>query len=158
MARGGTVGLDIATGEPCDPATAGIYDNYLVKRQARCAHRGCFITAFRTPAATEVALRTRDMRHMRAGNAKVSPCHPALLTAHGRDLVDDGGASTCVSRHASTFTCIVLRTPGCFTLCAGCQAVRVEPAQVLESAPVVASQLLLVDEVIRAGMNMRRQG
>ena len=35
-ARGGTaVGLDIATGEPCDPATAGIYDNYLVKRQAR---------------------------------------------------------------------------------------------------------------------------
>ncbi len=29
-------------------------------------------------------------------------------------------------------------------------------AQVLDSAPVVASQLLLVDEVIRAGMNMRK--
>ncbi len=29
--------------------------------------------------------------------------------------------------------------------------------QVIQSAPVVASQLLLVDEVIRAGINMRRQ-
>lgn len=29
--------------------------------------------------------------------------------------------------------------------------------QILQSAPVVASQLLLVDEVLRAGMNMRRQ-
>ena len=28
--------------------------------------------------------------------------------------------------------------------------------QMLQSAPVVASQLLLVDEVIRAGMNMRK--
>jgi len=28
--------------------------------------------------------------------------------------------------------------------------------QVLQSAPVIASQLLLVDEVLRAGMNMRR--
>lgn len=28
--------------------------------------------------------------------------------------------------------------------------------QMLHSAPVVASQLLLVDEVIRAGMNMRK--
>lgn len=54
------VGLDLATGEPCDPATAGVYDSVLVKRQ------------------------------------------------------------------------------------------------VLNSAPVVASQLLLVDEVMRAGINMRR--
>lgn len=29
--------------------------------------------------------------------------------------------------------------------------------QILQSAPIVASQLLLVDEVLRAGMNMRRQ-
>jgi len=54
------VGLDLATGEACDPATAGVFDNVLVKRQ------------------------------------------------------------------------------------------------VLNSAPVVASQLLLVDEVMRAGINMRR--
>jgi T-complex protein 1 subunit zeta len=31
--RGGVVGFDIATGEPLDPALAGIYDNYNVKRQ-----------------------------------------------------------------------------------------------------------------------------
>ncbi|KAI8467425.1 MAG: chaperonin complex component [Monoraphidium minutum] len=30
---GAPVGLDIATGEPLDPTTAGIYDNYNVKRQ-----------------------------------------------------------------------------------------------------------------------------
>ncbi len=60
MARGNKVGLDIATGEPLDPALAGIYDNLIVKRQ------------------------------------------------------------------------------------------------MLQSAPVVASQLLLTDEVIRAGMNMRK--
>lgn len=30
--------------------------------------------------------------------------------------------------------------------------------QVLLSAPVIASQLLLVDEVMRAGINMRKQG
>lgn len=30
--------------------------------------------------------------------------------------------------------------------------------QILNSAPVMASQLLLVDEVIRAGINMRRRG
>ncbi|GBF89435.1 T-complex 1 subunit zeta [Raphidocelis subcapitata] len=30
---GAPVGLDIATGEPLDPQTAGIYDNYCVKRQ-----------------------------------------------------------------------------------------------------------------------------
>jgi len=38
VARGGTAGIDIATGDPCDPATAGIYDNYLVKRQARALY------------------------------------------------------------------------------------------------------------------------
>ena len=27
------VGIDVSTGEPLDPAAAGIYDNYLVKRQ-----------------------------------------------------------------------------------------------------------------------------
>lgn len=58
---GSPVGLDIATGEPLDPATAGIYDNYCVKRQ------------------------------------------------------------------------------------------------IIQSAPVIASQLLLVDEVMRAGMNMRKR-
>lgn len=31
--RGSTVGLDIATGEPLDPVTAGVYDNFNVKRQ-----------------------------------------------------------------------------------------------------------------------------
>lgn len=30
--------------------------------------------------------------------------------------------------------------------------------QILQSAPVIACQLLLVDEVIRAGINMRKQG
>ena len=30
--------------------------------------------------------------------------------------------------------------------------------QVLQSAPVVAAQLLLVDEVLRAGANMRKAG
>ena len=30
--------------------------------------------------------------------------------------------------------------------------------QIIQSAPIVASQLLLVDEVIRAGMNMRKGG
>jgi len=56
------IGLDIATGEPMDPQTAGVYDCYIVKRQ------------------------------------------------------------------------------------------------MLQSAPIIASQLLLVDEVLRAGMNMRRGG
>jgi T-complex protein 1 subunit zeta len=31
--RGNVVGFDIATGEPLDPQMAGIYDNYIVKRQ-----------------------------------------------------------------------------------------------------------------------------
>lgn len=56
------VGLDVNTGEALDPAAAGIYDNYLVKRQ------------------------------------------------------------------------------------------------ILQSGPIVASQLLLVDEVMRAGINMRKAG
>ena len=55
-------GLDCATGEPMDPAMAGIYDNYIVKKQ------------------------------------------------------------------------------------------------IMQSAPIICSQLLLVDEVIRAGMNMRPRG
>lgn len=59
---GNPVGLDLTTGEPVDPQTAGVYDNYSVKRQ------------------------------------------------------------------------------------------------ILQSAPVVAEQLLLVDEVVRAGVNMRKQG
>ena len=58
--QGNRVGLDISTGEPLDPQMAGIYDNYLVKKQ------------------------------------------------------------------------------------------------IIQSAPVIASQLLLVDEVMRAGMNMRK--
>ena len=29
--------------------------------------------------------------------------------------------------------------------------------QIMQSAPIICSQLLLVDEVIRAGMNMRRR-
>ena len=33
VARGNKVGLDVATGEPMDPALAGIYDNLSVKRQ-----------------------------------------------------------------------------------------------------------------------------
>lgn len=59
---GNVVGLDVSTGEALDPAAAGIYDNYLVKRQ------------------------------------------------------------------------------------------------ILQSGPIVASQLLLVDEVMRAGINMRKAG
>lgn len=31
--RGNVVGFDVATGEAMDPATAGVYDNYIVKRQ-----------------------------------------------------------------------------------------------------------------------------
>ncbi|GIL76824.1 hypothetical protein Vretimale_8704 [Volvox reticuliferus] len=31
--RGNAVGFDVSTGEPMDPSTAGVYDNYLVKRQ-----------------------------------------------------------------------------------------------------------------------------
>ena len=31
--RGSKVGLDITTGEPLDPQMAGIFDNYLVKKQ-----------------------------------------------------------------------------------------------------------------------------
>lgn len=33
QADGNTVGLDLATGEPFDPTTEGIWDNYRVKRQ-----------------------------------------------------------------------------------------------------------------------------
>ena len=61
-AGGGAVGLDLTTGEATDPTLAGVFDNYLVKRQ------------------------------------------------------------------------------------------------MLQSAPVIASQLLLVDEVMRAGVNTRKQG
>ena len=60
--KGVVCGLDCATGEPMDPAMAGIYDNYIVKKQ------------------------------------------------------------------------------------------------IMQSAPIICSQLLLVDEVIRAGMNMRPRG
>ncbi|MEW5305522.1 MAG: hypothetical protein WDW36_008056 [Sanguina aurantia] len=31
--RGNIVGLDVSTGEPMEPAVAGVYDNYIVKRQ-----------------------------------------------------------------------------------------------------------------------------
>jgi len=31
--KGNVVGLDVTTGEPLSPSTAGIYDNYIVKRQ-----------------------------------------------------------------------------------------------------------------------------
>jgi len=31
--RGSKVGLDVSTGEPLDPQMAGIFDNYLVKKQ-----------------------------------------------------------------------------------------------------------------------------
>eukprot|EP00198_Chlamydomonas_reinhardtii_P005174 XP_001694510.1 T-complex protein, zeta subunit [Chlamydomonas reinhardtii] len=31
--RGNVVGLDVVTGEPMDPVTVGVYDNYIVKRQ-----------------------------------------------------------------------------------------------------------------------------
>ena len=60
-AKGNKVGLDVTTGEPFDPTTAGVYDNFIVK------------------------------------------------------------------------------------------------AQILHSAPVIATQLLLVDEVMRAGVNMRKR-
>lgn len=39
--RGNVAGLDIDTGEPCDPTVAGIYDNYIVKVQiinSACVH------------------------------------------------------------------------------------------------------------------------
>jgi T-complex protein 1 subunit zeta len=61
VAKGNKVGLDVTTGEPFDPTTAGVYDNFIVK------------------------------------------------------------------------------------------------AQILHSAPVIATQLLLVDEVMRAGVNMRKR-
>eukprot|EP01026_Neomeris_dumetosa_P069963 TRINITY_DN69468_c0_g1_i4.p1 TRINITY_DN69468_c0_g1~~TRINITY_DN69468_c0_g1_i4.p1 ORF type:complete len:556 (-),score=65.64 TRINITY_DN69468_c0_g1_i4:180-1847(-) len=31
--NGNVVGLDISTGEPCDPVMSGVYDNYIVKKQ-----------------------------------------------------------------------------------------------------------------------------
>jgi T-complex protein 1 subunit zeta len=31
--KGNVVGLDVSTGEPMDPKLAGIYDNYIVKKQ-----------------------------------------------------------------------------------------------------------------------------
>ena len=31
--RGNCAGVDVATGEPCDPCAAGIFDNYVVKLQ-----------------------------------------------------------------------------------------------------------------------------
>lgn len=33
QSKGSIVGLDIETGEPMDPTLAGLYDNYIVKRQ-----------------------------------------------------------------------------------------------------------------------------
>ena len=33
QSKGSIVGLDIETGEPMDPSLAGLYDNYIVKRQ-----------------------------------------------------------------------------------------------------------------------------
>ena len=89
MARGGTVGLDIATGEPCDPATAGIYDNYLVKRQARCAHI-IHVTAALwvpscAPSASEPALPCARREAWRAGTAEGGTLPPSLFTpAPGR--------------------------------------------------------------------------
>lgn len=31
--KGNVVGLDVTTGEPCNPTMQGIYDNYIVKKQ-----------------------------------------------------------------------------------------------------------------------------
>lgn len=33
VSKGAVAGLDISTGDPMDPRLAGIYDNYIVKRQ-----------------------------------------------------------------------------------------------------------------------------
>ena len=78
MARGGTVGLDIATGEPCDPATAGIYDNYLVKRQARCAHIIHVTAALLRTQCLRAGASVRETQgmegwHCRGGNLATQP-------------------------------------------------------------------------------------
>ena len=33
IAKGNKVGLDVTTGDPFDPASAGVYDNFIVKQQ-----------------------------------------------------------------------------------------------------------------------------
>ena len=82
VARGGTVGLDIATGQPCDPATAGIYDNYLVKRQARRAYKLLFHQPSANPVPQSWRLRARDARHSgqatQRGNLAHPPCRQCM--------------------------------------------------------------------------------
>jgi hypothetical protein len=105
--KGNVVGLDVATGEPCQPEMAGVYDNYIVKKQV-----GWHGTVFRWP------------------------CKPDVVAEVINNLTEDN------VRHIGL-------EHACCARCVRC------PLQILQSAPVVTSQLLLVDEVMRAGINMR---
>jgi hypothetical protein len=63
--KGNVVGLDVTTGEPCQPEMAGVYDNYIVKKQVRwrgetlllrCAHW----TVFWWPCKLDVVAEVMD--------------------------------------------------------------------------------------------------
>ena len=160
-ARGGTaVGLDIATGEPCDPATAGIYDNYLVKRQARApsnpsrsdpARHACV----RRPSTAQATIRACLSRYLSQHHSvhhRPTSCLQSLQP--WKQSCPCAVVKRACNKKNSACMCWFIRT--LHAMCWSITILRVLCAQVLESSPVVASQLLLVDEVIRAGMNMRK--
>ncbi|KAF7321672.1 hypothetical protein MKEN_00688600 [Mycena kentingensis (nom. inval.)] len=61
LTEGGTVGLDLASGGPCDPTTKGIWDNYRVKRQML---HSCSVIAVNLLSTDEI---------LRAGRSSLKP-------------------------------------------------------------------------------------
>ncbi|KDQ21511.1 hypothetical protein BOTBODRAFT_25953 [Botryobasidium botryosum FD-172 SS1] len=58
QADGNTVGLDLQTGEPCDPTVEGIWDNYRVKRQML---HSCSVIAMNLLSTDEILRAGRSM-------------------------------------------------------------------------------------------------
>ena len=138
---GSCVGLDLSTGEPADPHLAGILDNYCVKKQILQRWGGRYWTAQGGTARAACggdAGRRCSVRGMGMRFCRISWCRVHPVTGGS---VWDALSHCCAAPPRTWFR---PDRPARVCCCCSC------------SAPVVASQLLLVDEVLRAGMNMRR--
>lgn len=83
--RGNVAGLDIDTGEPCDPAVAGIYDNYIVKVQI--LNSACVGPGRRSPPRA----RLRPLRSSRWGSQRTRLTHaPASALCFPPPLLQAG--------------------------------------------------------------------
>ncbi len=95
--QGNVVGLDVSTGEALDPAMAGIFDNYLVKKQILQS----------APVVASQLLLVDEV--MRAGKIEKARMHvfPMLLRECFADLVSTLSRSRCsgVSQAKLTSCC-----------------------------------------------------